>query len=268
MNINVKKYVYNGKTEYRIYKKPIQKGATFDIETGEIFTKEIDNNKNKYDDNINTETGEERSLESLDHSLNSSINRTINTIYEYGYSNTWEWFFTFTFSPDYLDRYDYSACYKSISKFLDNYKYRYSNELKYLVVPEQHKDGAWHFHGLLSGVLSDDLIPFKKIKGQMIYNFPRFKGGYTTATKVHDTKRVATYITKYITKDIAIHTKNKHRLLVSKNLKKPDIVERSMSPEEIQKLKIKLLQQATYFKELKVSSTDQTILYIQVDKEI
>ena len=38
---------------------------------------------------------------------------------------------------------------KKAHKWINNCKNRKARELLYLLVPEQHKDGAWHIHGLL-----------------------------------------------------------------------------------------------------------------------
>ena len=86
-----------------------------------------------------------------------SIKRTKKKVYDYAKSNEWEWFVTFTFSPDKVNRYDYDECTKYLSKWFNNLK-RSSPALSYLVVPEQHKDGAYHFHGLFSGMNERQIV--------------------------------------------------------------------------------------------------------------
>ena len=86
-----------------------------------------------------------------------SIKRTKKKVYDYAKSNEWEWFVTFTFSPDKVNRYDYDECTKYLSKWFNNLK-RSSPALSYLVVPEQHKDGAYHFHGLFSGINERQIV--------------------------------------------------------------------------------------------------------------
>lgn len=68
-------------------------------------------------------------------------------IYDIARSDCWEWFLTYTFEQSKVDRYDYSWCSQKMSDWLKNMR-RVCPDMKYIVVPEQHKDGAWHFHGL------------------------------------------------------------------------------------------------------------------------
>ena len=150
-----------------------------------------------------------------------NANRTKQAVFDYARSNKWEWFVTFTFSGEKVNRYVFDDCSKAVRKWLQNAR-RVAPDLKYLIVPEQHKDGAWHFHGLLSD--TGDMIfkdSGKKSKGQAIYNMTAYRYGFTAATKVTDTSRVAKYIGKYITKSVADQTAGKHRYFVSNNLQKP-----------------------------------------------
>jgi len=130
-------------------------------------------------------------------------------------------------------------------------------------VPEQHKSGRWHFHGLISS--ADDIslgISESNVKG--IYNMHGFKYGYTTATKVQDTKRVSTYISKYITKEVADLTVGRHRYIKSNNLDKADVVEYAVESEELEKLRIDLVAQGAHFKE--VERGVQRITYLNIDE--
>ena len=54
-------------------------------------------------------------------------------------------------------------------------------------------------------------------KNQIIYNITDWSYGFTTATKVLDTGRVSSYITKYITKSVDEHLKEKRRYYYSRN---------------------------------------------------
>lgn len=146
-----------------------------------------------------------------------SLSRTKRKVYDYAKCNDWEFFVTFTFNKHLVNRYDYIECANKLSKWLNNLR-RSSPGLSYLVVPEQHKDGAWHFHGLFAGLNPDEIVwsgryVIKKVcsKGcrtrfvktdRKIYKIGRYKLGWMTATEVQDKQRVVTYITKYVTKDI------------------------------------------------------------------
>lgn len=172
----------------------------------------------------------------FDHSSAVSMKRTKSKVYNYAKCNDWDWFVTFTFSPEKVDRYDYDSCVKKLSKWIKNVKLRSSPALSYLVVPERHKDGAWHFHGLFSG-LNDRLIVWsgkyvvKRVRvsgrskfvrtGEKIYRFGSYKLGWMTATKVREKDRVTSYITKYITKELCDSSYGRKRYWASRNLVLP-----------------------------------------------
>lgn len=163
-----------------------------------------------------------------------SIKRTKKKVYDYAKSNEWEWFVTFTFSPDKVNRYDYDECTKYLSKWFNNLK-RSSPALSYLVVPEQHKDGAYHFHGLFSGMNERQIVwtgkyVIKRVRGlrskfvrtkEKIYKIGSYKLGWMTATRVREMEKVASYITKYITKDMLNGLHGRKRYWCSRNLVLP-----------------------------------------------
>ena len=132
-------------------------------------------------------------------------------------------FVTFTFSSEKTDRYDYDECSRLVRRWLNNQR-RNAPDLQYLIVPEQHKDGAWHFHGLLSNTGNIKFIDSgkKDKQGNNIYNMAKWSNGFTTATAVTDVFKVSKYIGKYITKDLCELTKGKQRYFVSQNMPEPD----------------------------------------------
>lgn len=152
----------------------------------------------------------------------SNANRAKNKVYEYSRSYDWDYFVTWTFSSDYVDRFNYDECSNKLRKWLNNQK-RASPDLKYIVVPEQHKNGAWHFHGLIADCDGMNIIDsgHKTKDGNIIYNISGYNFGFTTATKVKDVWRVSKYIGKYITKSLVDNTSGKQRYFVSNNLPKP-----------------------------------------------
>lgn len=169
-----------------------------------------------------------------DHVDEVSIKRTKKKVYDYAKSNEWQWFVTFTFSPDKVNRYDYDECTKYLSKWFNNLK-RSSPALSYLVVPEQHKDGAYHFHGLFSGINERQIVwtgkyVVKRVRGlrskfvrtkEKIYKIGSYKLGWMTATKVREMEKVTSYITKYITKDMLNGLHGRKRYWCSRNLVLP-----------------------------------------------
>lgn len=124
---------------------------------------------------------------------------------------------TLTINGDSLNRYDYNEVVKRLSQWLSNRVKR--NGLKYVLVPELHKDGAVHFHGFVnSNAVKLTKTKFKrgydgnnfiyaldpKRKGKIIYNISDWDIGYTTAVRIGkneaDREAVATYILKYLAK--------------------------------------------------------------------
>jgi len=174
--------------------------------------------------------------------LQNSLSRTQRTIYDLAMCNDWEYFITLTIAPDKFDRYNLDQFIKSLGKWLNNYNSRKNTNIKYLLVPEPHKDGAWHLHGLMMGLpiehlilfTLNDTLPYKVRelieKGRLIYNWPAYaeKFGYVTAEAVLDQENCAGYMTKYITKDL-MESKialNHHCYYASQHLKRPETIHR------------------------------------------
>lgn len=74
--------------------------------------------------------------------------------------------------------------------------------MRYLIIPEYHKDKAIHVHGLLSGNFQM-LDSGKKTKtNRTVYNMQDWKFGFSTAVELDEhTNAVSFYITKYCCKD-------------------------------------------------------------------
>lgn len=152
-----------------------------------------------------------------------NANRTKQMVHQYARCYEWEWFITLTFSKEKVNRYDYDECSKKARQWLHNQR-KNAPDLKYLMVPEQHKDGAWHFHGLLADCGDMKFIDSGKKQGnQVIYNMVKYQYGFTTATKVKSVERVSKYVGKYITKNICDLTFGRQRYFVSQNLPQPNV---------------------------------------------
>ena len=142
---------------------------------------------------------------------------------------------TFTFSQKRVDRYSYDECVNKLKNWLINVR-RSSPALSYLVVPERHKDGAWHFHGLFSNLNDRQIVwtgkyVIKRVRmlnrskyvrtSDKIYKFGSYKLGWMTATKIREKERVTSYITKYVTKDLCNASYGRKRYWCSRNLLLP-----------------------------------------------
>lgn len=146
-----------------------------------------------------------------------SLRRSKQMLYEYSRANVWQYFITWTIADEKI-RFDYQKCTKKFRKWLNNLKARKINDLEYVVVPERHKDGAWHFHSLVSGNLQPYLITNEY--GHLDFNFKKL--GFVNIQVVKDTYKVSNYIIKYITKTLDDEFVNSQRYFVSKGLKKAE----------------------------------------------
>lgn len=152
--------------------------------------------------------------------LRRSQQRAASALRDLALSNDWQYFVTFTLSADRVDRYDVQSMTRKLNRWLDNRVRR--NGLRYIIVPELHKDGALHYHGLIndalpvtdSGTISrpGDKKPRKPRSkrqreewlsdgGHVVYNLPDWEYGYSTAIELYGERLAAVrYVCKYITK--------------------------------------------------------------------
>lgn len=172
--------------------------------------------------------------------LESSLSRSRRSVWELALCNPWDMFVTLTLSPAMCDRYDLNGSYKRVAKFFNNVNSRTDAELKYLLIPEPHKDGAWHFHGLFSGLPLHHLKPFtpddnipRRLKemlrdGRQVYTWPAYADafGFVTLEAILDAERCAAYMTKYITKELGRSSieLNHHLYYCSKGLLRPEVL--------------------------------------------
>lgn len=117
-------------------------------------------------------------------------------------ANEFSYFVTLTLSPEEVDRYDCQAIMKRVNRWLSNMVQRHG--LSYILVPERHKDGAFHFHGFFS----DDKYSFRAVpsghydrQGHVIYNLPDWRFGFSAAIRLYGNYSQAVgYVCKYIGK--------------------------------------------------------------------
>lgn len=265
MSYNVKVYDYGTEKQYRIYQKCIRRKGSVDLEIEDIENASAseeceqvqlegfeEQNKSEYEQLDADKSDNERSMV-------VSANRTMNSIYELARANHWEYFLTLTFNPDKVNRYDYSEVTKKMTNFLKVMR-RKNPDMMYVLVPELHKDGAYHFHGVFSQIPNIDIkdtgiYSFGKYtihksrlsesqieKGRLIYSLDNYGWGYSDIQKVENTEKTANYITKYITKELMQATKGKKRYWASRNLNKPEVQELLLSATEREQL-IELLKE-------------------------
>lgn len=246
-NVRIKKFV--DAEQVQIFSSPVHSAGEVirrevDFETGEIipkkrcekptydgewmecpFSDDLDKLEYLRDADI-IEEMEQEERRRREESARQSKARTITSVYDISRSNKWEWFITFTFNPEKVDRYNYEICTKKLSTWL-NHMRRDCPDMVYLVVPEQHKDGAYHFHGLFSNAAGLQFVDsgHRDKGGKPIYNVGKYRYGFTTATRIEDSIRAASYVCKYITKDLCAATFGKKRYWASRNVRRPEIIE-------------------------------------------
>lgn len=181
--------------------------------------------------------------------LEKSINRTKTKISDYILCNNFTHFITFTFDPKNSkvkteeNRHDLLKMSKLLITWINseqiNHFRLHGHRFKYLIVPERHKNNAWHFHAVFQGYkneiedfyssknkyLTVDEIRSKNKKPKNQRGFlPRYNLGRSEIAPIKDKTKMSNYIKKYITKDL-INEKYKKRYWCSKNLKTPEIIE-------------------------------------------
>ena len=170
--------------------------------------------------------GEEREDDRLDccgkavENLARSKRRARASVFDLAMSSDFEWFVTLTLDAAKVDRYDAAEVFRHLRYWLDNRVRR--DGLCYLLVPEHHKDGAFHFHALFNDslpVVDSGTVSLPGCKapkrprskaqrqawldagGQVVYNLPSWPYGYTTAIRLYGDRDAAVgYVTKYISK--------------------------------------------------------------------
>lgn len=163
-----------------------------------------------------------------DSKLPQSISRARRVVMELALCNDWKWFVTLTMDGakrnrdgTTLDRYDFPAFYEKFKQWHKDLCKKYDKKFPYLLIPEKHKDGAWHMHGFFNSDVDALLVPFveldmggfrlpsgKRLPRKLIrgdyYDWPRYRNrfGFCSFGKIRSQQGVAAYATKYITKSL------------------------------------------------------------------
>lgn len=233
---NIKVIEYPTGVQVRVYEKAIKEEKWNCDEWGEIPEPKERERKDE------TEIDRDRSLK-------VSADRSLQMVYKYARANMWEWFLTLTFNPDKVDSFNYEETTRKLSKWLKNLR-RTCPNMKYLVVSEQHKSGRYHFHGLFSNIDELRMVDsgYTDAGGKTIYNVGNYSLGFSTATRVEDSARASSYLSKYITKDLTDSTFGKKRYWNSRNLDLPTEYILELLRPDTKQLKRELLAECTWYK--------------------
>lgn len=153
--------------------------------------------------------------------LRRAVRRARAQVRDLAFCNPMAYFVTLTLDKSKVDRYDMAAITKKLNAWLSNQVQR--KGLKYILVPERHKDGAIHFHGFFnaaldvvdSGTLTQGGGKPRKPRSaaqraawlaqgwHVVYNLPAWSLGFTTAIQLYgDYDSAVGYVCKYIGKDM------------------------------------------------------------------
>lgn len=151
-----------------------------------------------------------------------SRRRAKRKIFDYCICNHFDLFITLTLDKSQIDRGDYAAVIKKLNNWLGNRVRR--NGLKYIGVPEYHKNGGLHFHFAVSGggfklvdsgtvsvegrkkpikISTADRLGIPEEERHTVYNIADWKLGFSTAIRTYGERgALATYLSKELCKDV------------------------------------------------------------------
>ena len=187
--------------------------------------------------------------------LENNMSRAKQRIYELAYCNPWQYFVTLTLDSKKYDRTDLPKFIKDFGQFIRDNRKKLKIDIKYLLIPERHKDGCWHLHGFIYGLPIEQLhcfslcekIPYKireRIEqGVNVYTWKEYerKFGFAVFEQILSHRAVSGYITKYVTKDTmtTITELNAHTFYASKGLKSAVVLHQDTLPSPLQEADFK-----------------------------
>ena len=194
--------------DYRVlvYKNPKVKSNSLSLQKNNHF---FNNNFNNFNNEIDEKL--------------KNVFKIRRKIFDYSKENKFDYFATFTFNSDFSKNEERFKEMMRYLKFVRTKAIRSGIELRYLVVPELHKSGLIHFHGLFGGYKLNLVDSGHKFNNSKIYNIADFTAGFTNVQKIRSRDKVSNYITKYITKNLLDSpvAKGKKKYWCTKNLKLP-----------------------------------------------
>lgn len=188
--------------------------------------------KSRVSEKIMQELKASRSRVVNDKKLENNLSRAKSKVRELVLCNNFEYFVTLTLSPNKIERTDLKKAITKLNRIISDMNKTRSDRVRYVLIPEKHKSGAWHFHGFVHGLIETDLrINANGYKEWLQY---ADKLGYTNLTPLQNKDKAASYCLKYITKDLArsVQKRGAHVYYASKGLKKAEVIYRGMGVYE------------------------------------
>lgn len=181
--------------------------------------------------------------------LENNVSRARSRVFELATCNPWQWFVTLTLDKDKYDRGDLKKFIRDFGQFFRDYRKKYNVSVKYLLIPEQHKDGNWHMHGFIHGLSFEHLTEFKLSdhlpyrilerlqSGKRVFTWEPYanKFGYSVFEMIENNEAASKYITKYITKEAfnTITELNAHIFYASKGLQSSEVLHSDIIARQI-----------------------------------
>ena len=162
----------------------------------------------------------------------SAYSRAFSNCLDILLSNEFNFFWTGTISQEKVDRFDLNLLRKKITQFFRDQRKKYGCQIPYLIIPEEHKKGGIHFHGVVS-------LPYEALcrfgQGTPLYlqqgNYYNWKDyqkafGFNSLSPIRDRKATAFYMTKYLCKDqtFRLHDKGGHLYYCSQGLNRKSFI--------------------------------------------
>lgn len=140
-------------------------------------------------------------------------------IKDYVRSNDFKYFVTFTFGKN---RKDDKEKFKQLDNWL-RYMKKKHGLFDYILVPERHKTGEIHLHGVFGECGMKLVDSGVKHKNRTIYNMPEWRYGFSTISKIEHREKTANYLVdSYMTKDnMDVVPEGKKKYWSSNGLRKP-----------------------------------------------
>ena len=161
-------------------------------------------------------SGDKKQKKGNEYKLDPAISRARRTVLELGLCNDWKYFATFTIAKEKHDRRDLQSFHKRFTQWLRDIRKKYPDvSISFVLVPEQHKDGSWHMHGLFSDItpllvsfrdLADcgENLPLKLVEnGYFNWQDYQKKFGFCSFGVIRDKVAAGFYITKYLSKSLS-----------------------------------------------------------------
>lgn len=124
--------------------------------------------------------------------------RARQEIYDIAACSGFTHFVTLTLDEQMIERVEYSETIKKVNRWLSNMVQR--RGLAYVLIPERHKKGGIHFHGLVKGDLTLERASVSSKRGAL-FNWKDWKFGYSCVELLDsEYEKVINYVCKYISK--------------------------------------------------------------------